>query len=96
MGYFSNKPKATAESVSGMLTNTVKENLTVERDKYNEEIKCPEPISVWFTDHKFSGEGVDAIKKGVEEEFQKFNTYSRFKVEETATDRKDLFNNGPE
>lgn len=96
MSYFSNKPKATAESIAGVLTNKVKENLADERDKYEGKLGDVPSLNQWFGEHKFSGDGVDSIKGKVAESFGNYNTYSRFKVQESAKERKELFNLGSE
>lgn len=96
MGYFLGKPKGTAQSISGMLTNRVKENIVGERDKYKHFLENVLPLEQGDDGHQFSGDGVSTIREKVSDAYKHFNTYSRFKVQESACDRKSLFLAGGE
>lgn len=98
MGYFSGKNKSTAESVKDALANIVKDNLQREKAQYDSQLKAGE-IPVFQTNYdgaEFSGDGIDEIKKIVEEYYDAYNRYSRYKVRETQEQRKTLFNRGGE
>lgn len=97
MGYFYGKAKSTAESVRGMLTNIVKESLADEKAKFDHELGQSIPIFPAQIDGaEFSGNGVDEVKKIVEEYYHKYNTYYRYKVQEAQAHRRSLFHFGEE
>lgn len=94
MGYFTNKKNGTVESVAGKLTNMVKEGLSNEKNRYNNEINfnTPEFKQKYREDEKFSGGGVDSIFAMVSDEYQQYNAQYRYRTQEIAEDRKHLFN----
>lgn len=94
MGYFTNKKNGTANSVAGKLTNSVKEGLSYQKNRYDDDIHYNTPIfrQEYREDEKFSGNGVEKIFETVSEAYQQYNSQYRYRIQEIAEDRKILFN----
>lgn len=98
MGYFTGKPKSTAESIAGKLTNAIKDGLIEEANKNDQVIKTDSPP---FTldlesDMKFSGASVLSLIEAINDEYHRYNINFQYQYQNIYKDRKTLFNTGEE